>query len=154
MLKADRFDDGLLVCRLFLGLSKDQFEAALKAELRGKGLFSDKGAGVIRYRKEPEVFVDALSRVGLIAAMTAEANREPKWSDILIERLRSGRGSAISGQRRGRGVEDFAEEIVQAVFGNQYDRRCTFIGVRGQSAKCDFAIPARNSPRIVIEAKG
>ena len=86
--------------------------------------------------------------------MTAEANREPKWSDILIERLRSGRGSAISGQRRGRGVEDFAEEIVQAVFGNQYDRRCTFIGVRGQSAKCDFAIPARNSPRIVIEAKG
>ena len=31
--------------------------------------------------------------------MAEQANRVPKWSDVLVERLRSG-GSAISGQKR------------------------------------------------------
>lgn len=57
--------------------------------------------------------------------LICETNRMPRWSDVLVERLRSGRGSAISGQRRGRGVEDFAEAIVKEVFGDQYSARCT-----------------------------
>ncbi len=46
------------------------------------------------------------------------------------------------------------EGIIQKVFGDQYDTRCQFVGARKLVAKCDFAIPGRELPRIVVEAKG
>ena len=141
------FDEGILICRLFLGLSKDQFVSVLR------GVLGDAGIGVKSYKSKSTAFIDALLGTGLLEAMAEEANRKPHWSDVLVERLRSGRGSAISGQRRGRGVEDFAETIVKKVFGAEFDMRCTFHGPR-EKAKCDFAIPSKNAPRIVIEAKG
>lgn len=141
------FADGILVCRLFLGYSKDQFVSALR-RIRG-----EKGIGVTSYRTDPDGFLEDLLGLGLLDALTGEANRTPHWSDTLVERLRSGRGSAISGQKRGRHVEDFAETIVRKVFGDQFDMRTTFAGPR-ENAKCDFAIPSKAVPRIVIESKG
>jgi hypothetical protein len=142
------FNDGLLICRLFLALSKDDFTAAMRAALNGQ-------IGITRYRSDRERFLDALVNLGILEGMALNAYRTPKWSDVLVERLRSGRGSAISGQKRGRGVEDFAERLVKNVFGTgNYAKRCTFTGARGKTAKCDFAIPSKISPRIVIEAKG
>jgi hypothetical protein len=142
------FDDGLLICRSFLGLSKDQFTGVLKDAL------GDTAGGVTRYKKDKTGFLNALVDIGLLDAMDEQTNRTPKWSDVLVERLRSGRGSAISGQRRGRGVEDFAENIVQKVFGKNYELRCTFSGPKGKTAKCDIAIPSKAAPRILIESKG
>jgi hypothetical protein len=142
------FDDGLLICRLFLGLSKDEFSGALRDAL-GHG-----GSGVTRYRRDKAAFLEALLRLGLLEAMAEQTNRAARWSDVLIERLRSGRGSAISGQKRGRSVEDFAESVVKKVFDDRYDSRCTFTGQRNRKAKCDFAIASRAEPRILIEAKG
>lgn len=142
------FDDGLLICRLFLALSKDDFTAALRGALGGAG------SGIKRYRADKSRFVGGLVNLGLIEAMALNTDRKPKWSDVLVERLRSGRGSAISGQKRGRGVEDFAESVVRAVFGNNYGKRCTFTGSRNRTAKCDFAVPSKANPQIVIEAKG
>ena len=130
------FDDGLLICRLFLGMSKDTFTGVLSDRL-GAG-----GIGVKRYTKDQSGCIAALIDLGLLDAMAEHTNRELHWSDILVERLRSGRGNAISGQRRGRDLEDFAENIVRSVFGNKCDSRCQFQGKRGQTAKCDFAIPA------------
>ena len=132
---------------LFLGYSKDTLEGELKDRL-GPG-----GVGIKRYQSDREAYLDALEELGLIDAMTATVNREPVWSDILKERLRSGRGSAIQGQQRGRGLEDFAEEVIRQVFGDRYEARCTFQGVNG-TAKCDFAIPEKAKPLILIEAKG
>ena len=142
------FDDGLLICRLFLGLSKDQFTNTLRATL------ATTSAGVTLYRKDSAAFINGLVEMGLLESMAEQANRTLKWSDILVERLRSGRGSAISGQKRGRDVEDFAEAIVKTVFGGDYATRCTFVGLGGKLAKCDFAIPSRAAPRILIESKG
>ena len=142
------FDDGLLICRLFLGLSKDQFTAALRNALK------EGGSGVTAYRKAPDAFLEALVGLGILEAIGEQTNRTPKWSDVLIERLRSGRGSAISGQRRGRSVEDFVEAIVRKVFSNGYAVRCKFTGQRNKTAKCDIAIPSKSAPRILIEAKG
>lgn len=142
------FDDGLLICRLFLGLSKDQFTGVLREAMK------EAGHGVSSYRKNPEVFLEALVALGILEAMAKQTNRAPKWSDVLVERLRSGRGSAISGQKRGRGVEDFAEAIVRKIFGNNYVCRCTFTGPRNKKAKSDIAIPSKTEPRILIEAKG
>jgi DpnII restriction endonuclease len=144
----DHFDDGLLICRLFLGLSADQFRGMLA------GALGEKGAGVTRYRKDRAGFLEGLLSLGILEAMTAEASRTPRWSDVLVERLRSGRGSAISGQRRGRGVEEFAIAVVQKVFGDRFAVRCNFSGARNKTAKCDVAIPSRTTPRILIEAKG
>lgn len=143
----ENFDDGILILRLFLGFSKDQFVSVLR------GIRDEKSIGVKSYRANSESFVEDLLSMGLLNAMAQEANRKPHWSDTLTERLRSGRGSAISGQKRGRGVEDFSEVIVRKVFGSKFDMRCTFIGPKGK-AKCDFAIPSKSSPRIVIESKG
>jgi len=142
------FDEGILICRLFMGLSKDQFTASLHAA-RGSA-----GIGVKAYRADSAGFLSDLVRIGLLDDMANEANRQAHWSDVLVERLRSGRGSAIAGQRRGRGVEDFAEEIIKTVFGDNYEARCTFLGPRGTTAKCDFAIPSKTAARILIESKG
>lgn len=142
------FEEGILCARLFLALSKDSMEGELKREL-GPG-----GIGVTRYTKDCEAYLAALERLGLPDAMAATINYQPVWSDILVERLRSGRGSAISGQRRGRGLEDFTEAMVREVFGEAYETRCTFTGADGRTAKCDVAVPDRSRPRIVIEVKG
>jgi len=142
------FEDGMLICRLFLGLSKDQFVSVFKGIREGQGI------GVKSYHAHPDAFIEALLSTGLLEAMAEEANRKRHWSDVLVERLRSGRGSAISGQKRGRGVEDFAEAIVAKVFGTDFQTRCTFTGPRGHKAKCDFAIPSKSAARILIEAKG
>lgn len=144
----DDFEQGILCCRLFLALSKDSMEAELR-RLLGSG-----GTGVKRYKAEPNAFIAALEELGLYEAMASTINYKPVWSDILVERLRSGRGSAIQGIRRGRGLEDFAEAIVKEVFGSTYETRCTFTGADGKRAKCDFAIPDRNRPRIIVEVKG
>lgn len=107
----NHFEDGLLICRLFLGLSGDQFRGALA------GALGEKGSGITRYRRDRAGFLKGLLSLGILEAMAAEVNRTPRWSDVLVERLHSGRGSAIRGQRRGRSVEDFTEAIVRKVFG-------------------------------------
>lgn len=143
------FEEGLLCARLFLALSKDSMTERLRSML-GPG-----GIGATRYSADRTAFVEALQSLGLLQAMDSTINYQPVWSDILAERLRSGRGSAIQGQKRGRGLEDFAEKIVQQVFGEGgYETRCTFTGADGATAKCDIAIPDKIKPRIVIESKG
>jgi hypothetical protein len=145
----DDFEEGILCARLFLALSKDAMEAELRQTL-GHG-----GIGIKRYKAECEAFLDALEQLGLPGAMADTINYEPVWSDILLERLRSGRGSAIQGQRRGRGLEDFVEAVIKDVFGDSaYQTRCSFTGADNKTAKCDFAVPDRNKPRIIIEVKG
>lgn len=143
----DDFDDGILICRLFLGFSKDQFTSSLIEAL------GEQGSGKTRFKKDRAAFLAGLGALGVLDAMSAEINREAHWSDTLVERLRSGRGSAISGQRRGRGLEDFAEDQVKLVFGDNYAARSNFIGGRRLVAKCDIAIPSMQDPRIVIESK-
>ena len=113
------FDDGLLICRLFLGLSKDQFTTALREALNGS-------CGITAYRRSRKTFLEGLLSLGLLQAIAEQANRTPKWSDVLVERLRSGR--AISGQRRGRKGEDFMETIIREVFGSCYNIRCNVFG--------------------------
>jgi len=145
---ADSFDVGILCARLFLALSKDKMDGELRSALGA-------GIGSKRFNADRETYLAALEGLGLSEAIARAINYQPVWSDILLERLRSGRGSAIQGQKRGRGLEDFAEALVKEVFGEGgYETRCTFVGSGSRLAKCDLAIPARDRPRIVIEVKG
>jgi hypothetical protein len=141
----DNVEEGILC----LGLSRDSMDSALRREL-GAG-----GIGVKRYKTDRDAYLEALERLGLPEKMAAAVNYQPLWSDILQERLRSGRGSAIQGQKRGRGLEDFAEAIVKEIYGEAgYETRCTFTGADGKTAKCDLAIPDRRRPQLIIEVKG
>jgi hypothetical protein len=144
------FDGALTIFRLFLDLSKDRLETVLPAAL-GTG-----GSGIKRYRADPDSFLDAVEALGVLTAMDELANRPLRWTDLLVERLKGGRGRAIRGQRGGRSLEDFVEVVVARVFGSEkFDSRCSFVGKDGvTTAKADFAIPSKNDPRIVIESKG
>ena len=75
--------------------------------------------------------------------------------DVLLERFRLGRGRAISGQTRGRALEQAIVVAIQQILPRiPYETNCTYTGFRSLTAKCDIAIPTKNDPKIVIEAKG
>ena len=145
----DDFKTASTAIRLFLDVSKDDFTHRFQSIL-GPG-----GIGVKRYKANQAEYLAALELLGLCPAVTAAVNEPTHWSDVLIERLKGGRGSAIKGQTRGRGMENFVEEIVRGVFGSdQVSVRCRFRGAKGQSTeKADFAIPSAADPSILIEVK-
>ena len=147
------FDTAATVIRLFLDQSKDVFTLRLKDAFKNDPF--NKGTGVARYRLDKLGYIDVLMTLGLTEKMTCAVNRQLVWSDVLVERLKGGRGSAIKGQTRGRGMEDFVEEIVRSVFGpDQVAVRGSFLGAKGQgSAKADFAIPSMEDPSILIKTK-
>ena len=144
------FDVGMTTIRLILGLSKDEFGIALRAHA-GAG-----GYGITRFRNDRDAFLSAIEALEFRTSMAELVNRRVSWRDILYERLKYGRGSAIKGQKRGRALEDFTERIVERVFGDSgYDTRCRFVGATGTSTeKTDFAIPSKEDPAILIESKG
>ncbi len=144
----EHFEVGLTAVRLFLDLSKDELTAQMQERLGGT-------LGITRARQDPEGVCDALEKLGILNRMTEVINTPVSWSDLLTERLKGGRGSAIKGQRRGRRLEDFVEQLVIRIFGkNAYDVRCRFSGATGTSTeKADFAIPTKDDPGILIEAK-
>ena len=143
------FNEAFTAAQLFLGISKDEFQDRLGAIL-GPGKIGAKS-----FKADRETYLKALEVMQLPEAMAAAISLRPVWSDILVERLRSGRGKAIKGQNRGRGLEDFTEDLVRSVFGDAgYEKRCSFTGSNGKIGKCDFVVPDRQRQMILIEAKG
>ena len=144
----EHFEVSLTIARLFLDMSKDEFKAALRERLGA-------GIGITHFKRHPDDFFDGLEALGVLERMVAAANAPVAWVDILIERLKGGRGSAIKGQRRGRVLEDWVEQFVTEIFGeDNYDHRCRFVGKTGLSTeKADFAISSKDDPLILIEAK-
>jgi hypothetical protein len=143
------FDAGMTLIRLFLDLSKDELVGALHESSKGKGI------GVKAFRSDPDLFLQGLVNLGALDRMREVVGTPVTWRDILVERLKSGRGSAIKAQKRGKFLEDKTEEIVREVFGiGNYDARCRFVGSTGRSdEKADFAIPSKEDSRILIEVK-
>ncbi len=146
ILEAD-FKPGKTLIRSILALSKDQFNLELSDSLGG--------SGIKKYKSDPANFINCLTNMGLEHSIKELTSKKYTWSDIISERLKSGRGSAIKGQNRGRGFEDSLEMVVKEIFGfNSYDTRCQFLGrLPTSSEKTDFAIPSKSNPQILIEAK-
>lgn len=143
------FDAGITLFRLVLEQSKDEFTETLKA------LFYDfeDGHGKKSFKKNPNQYVLNLEGYGLLESLNKLMSRDYTWKEVVQERLKLGRGSAIKGQKRGKNLEDFVEKLVQLVF-DDFDIRKSFIGANGLStAKADFCIPSTQHPSIVIEVK-
>ncbi len=147
------FEAASTVIRIFMDQSKDEFTLSLKTAFENDEF--DLGTRVKRYRKDKTSYVETLIDLGLCERMQRAVNRQLIWSDVLVERLKGGRGSAIKGQTRGRGLEDFVEGVVKSVFdSHQIAVRGSFLGAKGLgNAKADFAIPSMEDPIILIETK-
>lgn len=148
ILEAD-FEAGLVLIQLFLGLSKDELTGSLRDSLGGKGI------GSKAFRSDSEAFLQGLVSLGILESLREIVGTPVTWRDLLVERLKTGRGRAIKAQKRGKFLEDKTEEIVREVFGiGHYDVRCRFLGATGRSdEKADFAIPSKEDARILIEVK-
>lgn len=143
------FDTASTVFRLFLEKSKDEYTSILKEMVEKPGMSGKSG-----YRKHRNEYLEILKKLSIDDIIRETIERKYTWKDIITERLKAGRGSAIKGQRRGRELEDFVEECIEKVF-SSYDARCSFIGQKGSSTeKADFAIPSKENPEIIIEVKG
>ncbi len=143
------FESASTAIRLFLELSRDEYNTLLRS------LFADsRTAGKSGFKSNPLGYVETLAPLLLSDKIQETMNRTYTWQDILTERLKGGRGSAIKGQKRGRELEDYVEAIVKDVF-SEYEARVSFTGMDGVSTeKADFAIPCKDRPEILIEVKG
>lgn len=143
------YDAGITLFRIVFEQSKDEFTETLKA------LFfnSVEGSGKLAFVLNPGKYVEVLAQYGLLKALNTLISRNYTWKEVVQERLKMGRGSAIKGQRRGKNLEDFVESIVSLVF-EKFEIRKSFIGAKGlTTAKADFCIPSTQHPSIVIEVK-
>jgi len=140
------FEAYTTIFQLFLGLSKDEYRGAL--------LELPQGGGRTSFRKDPGAYLGLLVHsLDLPNVITNHLQRAWSWDDVIVERLRVGRGSAIKGQKRGRWLEDLVEAEIRAVFHETFERGCNFEGRARETAKAEFAIPSATDPRIIFEAK-
>ncbi|WP_425391261.1 DpnII family type II restriction endonuclease [Ekhidna sp.] len=143
------FDAGITLFRLVLEQSKDEFTETLKALFYN----NESGHGKTAFKKDPDKYVNTLGKYGLLESLNRLMSRNYTWKEVVQERLKMGRGSAIKGQKRGKNLEDFVETLVRLVF-DKFEIRKSFIGANGLStAKADFCIPSTEHPSIVIEVK-
>ncbi|MEM0940629.1 MAG: hypothetical protein AAGI25_12690 [Bacteroidota bacterium] len=92
------FEAGVTLFRLVLEQSKDEFTETLKA------LFydSESGHGKTVFKKNPDQYVRTLESYGLLKSFNSLMSRNYTWKEVVQERLKMGRGSAIKGQKRGK----------------------------------------------------
>jgi hypothetical protein len=149
MLLNHNYSVGICVIQIVLGLSKDELTSLYRESTLGTSFSRT------QFLRTPDDFMAVLESFGLDNSYNELVKTPVTWKDILAERLRGGRGSAIKGQYRGRILEDFVEDLVRQVFGEgNYHVRCRFTAAVGTSTeKADFAIPSRQEPCVLIEAK-
>jgi hypothetical protein len=140
----------LEICRLLLGKGQEP-AAHVICDALGERMSWTKLRVVAR--QEPERMAAVLEGLKLPELIQSHLERQWQAEDILVERYKMSRGRAIAGQRRGRGLEDEVAAVLEELR-IPFQRGVTFLGKRGATAKCDFAIPTREHPKVVIEAKG
>jgi len=143
------FEAANIIIQLFLEMSKDEYRDVMRNIASDRLPFTNSG-----FKKNKDDYVSLFKKIQLKERIESTINRQYTWRDILIQRLKSGRGSAIKGQKRGRELEDFVENSIRKVF-NGYDVRCNFQAKDGiAQEKADFAIPSKDDPQVIIEVKG
>lgn len=138
------------ICRLLLGKGQEP-AAHMMCEALGTRTSWTKLKALAR--QDPERMAAALEALKLPEIIRSHFERRWQAEDILEERYKMSRGRAIAGQQRGRGLEDQVGTVFEEL-SIPFERGIAFVGKKNATAKCDFSIPSRNHPKIVIEAKG
>ncbi len=136
-------------CRLFLGVSQETAAHLISQHLGRNTRWPDLRK---RAKVNPEAVAHALAAMGLPRTLREQIERPWSVEDVLVDRYTMSRGRAIAGQLRGRALEDEVAKVLEGIV--PFEKRVTFVGREGRKAKCDIAIPHKNRPKIVIEAKG
>jgi len=144
--------------RLVLGVSQDAFATQASEILieQGHPRVDWKQLEALR-RKHPTRLAQVLMALDFGPRLAALLNRTWTLADVLEDRYRQGRGRAVSGIRRGSLLEkEVSTLLLRALDGRTapFDSGVTYTGFKGLEAKCDFAIPGKDRPKIVIECKG
>jgi len=139
------------ICRLFIGRAQEPVAHQICAHLeRSSGNWSDLKKAA---RRDPATMAKAMVALEVPELMADQINRTWRAEDLLVERYQLTRGRAMSGQSRGRSLENDVDRVL-AELSIPCEKRKTFTGREGRQAKCDFAIPSKTHPKIVIESKG
>jgi hypothetical protein len=146
-----RHPRGLDVLRLIAGEGQEPMAHRICDALGGKRMGWDRLRRLANL--DPTRMATALVGMGMSEIIAEQAFRQWTLTDVLLDRYKLGRGRAIAGQQRGRALENEVEAILKGV-GVPFETRVTFTSAAGIAAKCDFAVPTRVEPLIVIEAKG
>lgn len=144
------------VIRLFLGMSQDEFAQRIASLSTLRGSYSSIRGKAKKEELRTEI-LQALDQLDAVVTVDNELNKQWTVNDVLYDRYKFQRGRAIKGQRRGRGLEDAVQEILEKIKnenGMTYDRGVTFTSRDDKTAKSDFAIPSGAEPKIIIECKG
>jgi len=145
-------DYALDLFRLFLDISQD----ILLNIFKKNGIKGDFRTIRHKCRSQSEKIGEILIESGLIEAIEYHIGREWKLEDVLLERYKQMRGSAIRGQHRGSALEDAVENVLKEINNDKgipYESRTNFVNSYGKASKADFMIPSRERPKIIIEAK-
>lgn len=140
--------------RLVLGISQDAFATRASEILNGE----DKRRVTWNQldtmtRKDAAGLAAILVQMGLPVAAASLVHRQWSAADVLEDRYKQGRGRAIAGITRGSFLEKQVASILSSVDA-RFDTGVSYTGFQGRQAKCDFAIPSKVNPTIVIECKG
>lgn len=139
------------VARLFLGRGQEPTAHMLCAALSESSMSWAKLRSLAK--SDPHRVAEALVELGLEETIDEQVGRHWQVEDVLIDRYKMTRGRAIAGQRRGRALEDQVQRVLESEE-IPFQRGVTFVGKKDETAKCDFAIPTKQHPKIVIESKG
>ncbi|HEY3836983.1 MAG TPA: DpnII family type II restriction endonuclease [Bryobacteraceae bacterium] len=139
------------VCRLFIGRAQEPVAHEICAHLgRSSGNWGDLKKAA---RRDPAKMASVMVALEVPALIEEQLNCVWRSEDMLVERYQLTRGRAMSGQSRGRSLENEVDRVL-AELGILCEKRKTFTGREGKQAKCDFAVPSMMHPKIVIESKG
>lgn len=130
-----------------VGLGQEQLKNQLKYR------FGTSGWTTLARERSDALIQEFDEAYGLVEQVSMQLQARWTFADILAERSLWSRKTASRAVTQGRGVEDEVEDLVKRL-GFNYQMRCRFIGLRGEDAPCDLAIPAGGSEaQIVIALK-
>ena len=139
------------ICRLFIGRAQEPVAHEICRHLgRSSGNWGDLKKAA---RKDPGTMARVMTALEVPGLIADQVNRVWRADEVLVERYQLTRGRAMSGQSRGRSLENDVDRVL-AELGIPCEKRKTFTGREGKQAKCDFAVPSKNHPKVVIESKG
>jgi hypothetical protein len=134
-----------------LGLVAGLSHERLKNELRHR--FGTTGWIKLAATRSLDIVEMLDGQYGVVGTLRAEQKRQHTLADVLAARAGS-RVSAGGAIKRGRGVEDQLESLIQAMQ-VPYEFRTQFTGRGGCIAPCDLAIPHGGAGALIVcAAKG
>lgn len=138
------------VCPILLGKEEERLAQTVCDELGEKLITWSRLQGLAT--ENPARVAQALATIGLPEAMAEHFHPRMELEDVLTERYKTTCEDRIGSEED---VELLLGEVQQILRDHEipFQRMVTFIGRDARTADCDFAVPSKQHPKIVIDVK-